>query len=208
MVGQQSKSNYSTERELIFSQLPFVPFPNNERKKVFASRAVKDELDPDWEESEIQLSALCGGDYDLPLKLEVFDQEVGDKHVIIGSRKTSVNNLLATNSDDDMPIAESSEITGSIFVEKAELDGVASSVADSKKVMKLVAVALENRSASNEKAESIEKLREDAAAAKAAAEAAQLEAEQTAQALEEAEGGLAEAVAAAEAAEAEIGGLA
>ena len=150
---------------------------------------------------------LCGGEYDMALKMEVFDEERGDHHVIIGSLETTVNKLVATGSGDGLELNENSERTGTLFVESAKLEGCVNSVADAKNLMKIVAVALQSRSDANEKVETMEKLKEEAAAAKEVAEAAQLEAEQKAQAVEAATEELASAVAAAEAVEATIGGL-
>lgn len=143
----------------------------------------------------------------MALKVEVFDEERGDHHVIIGSLESTVNKLVATSANDGLALEEGSERTGTLFVESAKLEGCVNSVADAKSLLKIVAVALQSRSDANEKTEAMEKLKEEAAAAKEVAEAAQLEAEQKAQAVEAAAEELASAVAAAEAAEAAIGGL-
>lgn len=172
---------------------------------MFKSASINDTLDPEWEETAIDLVQLCDGDLDAVFKIQVFDLEINPKPpVIIGTSETTVNQMVAAGC---LVLQEEGEVTGSLLVETAELEGVVNSVANSRAVMEKVAVALQNRSDANEKTETIEALKAETAAAKEAAEAAQKIADEKAQALAEAEGGLSEAVAAAEAAEAEIGGL-
>ncbi|CAB9529157.1 Copine-1 [Seminavis robusta] len=181
---------------------------DDEWTKVFDSGVVKNSLDPEWTECEIDVKELCSADFDLPLKLQVFDEERGDTHVIIGSCFITVNELLAMGPNDGKDIAEKDEKTGELFVDGCELAGACvNSTNEIKTFFAAVGDALKARSAANSKLEQIETLKEEAAAAKEAAEKAQAEAEQKAQELEAAEGELESVVAAAEAAEEVIGGL-
>ena len=157
------------------------------------------------------MKRLCNADFDLPLRLEVFDQEHDGKHESMGFLETSINQLLAASPNQALEMKDvdtRSEKTGEIYVESVELLDCVDSKKKAKNFMQeAVAVALKARTDANDKKEEAETIREAAAKAKEIAEAARLEAEQKAKELEEAERAMAEAVTAAETAEAEIGGL-
>lgn len=51
---------------------------------VHRSEKIKNSLNPKWKEEEIELSVLCGGNVDLPLRLAIFDYESSGKHVPMG----------------------------------------------------------------------------------------------------------------------------
>lgn len=176
-------------------------------KNVLTSHTIKDTLEPEWNECEISITDLCDGEYEKTLKLEVYDEERGGKHVIIGSREISLKQMLDSSPDQTFQIDEAKEKTGEIFVASATLEDVVSSTKEAKLTMRDVAIALKSRSDAIEKGKAIESLKEEAAAAKAAAEAAQAAADEKAAALAEAEGAVASLVAAANEAEAAIGGL-
>ena len=61
---------------------------------VHRSACIKNTLNPKWLEEEIDISVLCGGDLDLPLRLSVHDHESSGKHVSMGMVETSVNEIL------------------------------------------------------------------------------------------------------------------
>ena len=165
-------------------------------------------LDPEWPVCDIPVKLLCNGNFDLPLTLEVFDQENDQKHETMGSVETSVNKLLeASGTDTCMRLMAGSEDMGDVLVTNAELEGCTDSIKLAKNFMTAVAVALQTRSAANDKMGQTKKLREAAVSAREAAEAAQRVAEAAAKHLEEAEASLNEAAKAAETAEEAVGGL-
>jgi len=67
---------------------------NGEWAAVHRSEFVKNNLSPLWNEAKLDLSTLCDGDLDLPLKIVVYDHEGSGKHKLIGSVETSVSELL------------------------------------------------------------------------------------------------------------------
>ena len=166
-------------------------------------------LDPDWEEVEASLPELCNFDFDLGLRLHVYDEESFNLNpVTIGWMDTTLNILMqAAGNDSGLPIREGIGKSGDVIVESVEMVNYVNSKTEATEFMKIVAVALQNRSIANDRAKEAEALKEEAAAAKKAAEAAQKEADEKAAAASAAEDELASAVAAADAAEAKIGGL-
>lgn len=93
---------------------------------VFRSDVVEDNLSPTWKEGRIELSVLCGGNLDLPLRVKVFDYEGSGRHVLMGELETSVNGLVkAASSGSTMTLQKSGKDTGSITIAKAEVIGIA-----------------------------------------------------------------------------------
>lgn len=176
--------------------------------KIYTSVVEMNNLDPDWPVCDVPVGMMCNANFDLPLKLEVFDQENDGKHESMGWVETSVNKLLAASgTNQTMRLMAGNEEMGTVFVTNAELDGCVDSIKEAKTLMDAVGVALEARSTFNDKAALTESLREEAAAAKEAAEVARLAAEQKANELEDAEAGITAAAEVAEAAEASVGGI-
>lgn len=92
---------------------------------VYRSDTVRDDLEPAWEEATIELSLLCGGDFNLPILIRVFDHEGSGRHVLMGKFETTVNALVESYLDDDttrcMTLVGRGGETGSIFVEMAQV---------------------------------------------------------------------------------------
>lgn len=91
---------------------------------VSRSESVRDELDPDWEEVVLELSFLCGGDLDLPIRIKIFDHEKSGRHVLMGFVETCVRVLVDGTSDDNekiMDLTVEGKETGKLIIEKAEL---------------------------------------------------------------------------------------
>jgi len=61
---------------------------------VYRSNVVKDNLNPNWNEDIISLSALCGGDLDAPLLLTIYDHESDGEHDFMGQIEVTVNRLV------------------------------------------------------------------------------------------------------------------
>jgi len=181
------------------------------REQVYASPVEKNNLSPLWPETDIDMKGLCDGDFDLPLRLQVYDHERDGNHDIMGFLITSINQLLSADREQGIELRDpptDSQKMGDIYVEHAELvGGSVDSKKEAQNFMQVVAVALKTRSDAIDKQEEVEALRETVVQATAAALAAQMEAEKKAQELVEAEQTLALAIAAAETAEEAIGGL-
>ena len=89
----------------------------------FRSEVVKDDLDPEWEEQTLELSRLCGGDLDLPIRINVFDYESSGDHVPMGMVETTVNKLVEAHDEDNrsMTLAAEGDEVGEMIVELAEV---------------------------------------------------------------------------------------
>ena len=61
---------------------------------VHRSETIKDNLDPKWEEENIDLSVLCRGELDEVLKFSVLDHERSGNHILMGQIEMSVNEFI------------------------------------------------------------------------------------------------------------------
>ena len=50
---------------------------------VYRSEDVRDDLDPVWNQCVIELSFLCGGDFNQPVRVNILDHEKSGKHVLV-----------------------------------------------------------------------------------------------------------------------------
>ena len=55
---------------------------------------LQDNPNPDWPPVKMSSNKLCNGDYDRPLKVQVFDYDSDGHHDFIGEFFTSVNEVL------------------------------------------------------------------------------------------------------------------
>lgn len=73
----------------------------------------------------MEVSQLCGGDFALPLLIQVFDHERSGKHELIGSLQTTVTDLLKAFFDDavspTLTLQYDGENAGGLVVQKAAL---------------------------------------------------------------------------------------
>jgi Copine/C2 domain len=91
---------------------------------VFRSNTVKNNLNPIWDSAVLDISTLCGGDIDLPLKIEVYDFESSGKHKPMGSVEMSVKGFqAAATSNTGVKLLHKGKETGLFYVTKAELSG-------------------------------------------------------------------------------------
>jgi Copine/C2 domain len=91
---------------------------------VYRSKPIKNNLNPEWEAAVLEISTLCGGDLDLPLKIEVYDFESSGKHKPMGSVEMSVKGLqAAATSNAGVKLLNRGKETGFFHVTKAELSG-------------------------------------------------------------------------------------
>merc|ERR1711976_730451 len=93
---------------------------------VHRSGRIKNSLNPKWDEEEIELSVLCGGNMDLPLRLSIFDHESSGDHVLMGEIETSVSELIKETGNTGLEVKKGGEITGTIAVLVASVSGVES----------------------------------------------------------------------------------
>ncbi|KAL7568731.1 hypothetical protein ACA910_021724 [Epithemia clementina (nom. ined.)] len=98
---------------------------------VFRSETVKNNLNPDWQPATIELSKLCGGDLDAPIKISVFDYESKGGHVTMGSFETTVNGLIqGSQTKHEFPLTQKGKNVGSILVVQASVSGVSQDISE------------------------------------------------------------------------------
>jgi hypothetical protein len=92
---------------------------------VYRSKHIKNNLNPDWEAATIELSTLCGGDFDLPILVSVFDHESSGKHIPMGRFETTVNGMkkMAASGEPTKLVVKGKEV-GIITIVQAEVSGV------------------------------------------------------------------------------------
>lgn len=93
---------------------------------VHRSDKIKNSLNPKWAEEEIELSILCGGNVDLPLRLGIYDYESSGDHVPMGEIETSVSKLLEAKSTSGLKIKNKGQESGTIAVLVASVSGTES----------------------------------------------------------------------------------
>ena len=64
---------------------------------IYRSEDVHNNLNPEWQTCVLELSTLCFGNRQLPIKLEVYDYESSGKHIPMGNVTTTVNDLLQSH---------------------------------------------------------------------------------------------------------------
>jgi Copine/C2 domain len=69
---------------------------------VFRSKHVDNELNPIWEDMDLNLNTLCQGDRTAPILIAVYDWEKSGKHKSMGSFETNVKALMASVVPDSM----------------------------------------------------------------------------------------------------------
>ena len=90
----------------------------------FRSEVVKNNLNPQFKPATVELSKLCGGDLDAPIKVSVFDYESKGGHVAMGSFETSVNGFLrAPKSGTQFTLQQKGKNVGTIQVTQASVSG-------------------------------------------------------------------------------------
>ena len=70
------------------SRMPFYPF------SYFQSGALKDNPNPEWPPVTMTSNKLCNGDYERPLKVEIWDYDDSGKHDFIGEYFTNVTEVI------------------------------------------------------------------------------------------------------------------
>ena len=69
-------------------------YPKWEFESVYCRlKILQDNPNPDWPPVKISSNKLCNGDYDRPLKVQVFDFDNDGKHDFIGEFFTTVNEV-------------------------------------------------------------------------------------------------------------------
>lgn len=98
---------------------------------VYRSEHKPDHLNPLWKEFDIDLEALCNGDLNYPMRIEVHDHNKSGRHTKIGACETTVANMIENiavkgNADRDKAFelyreGDPEDAHGQICVLKAEI---------------------------------------------------------------------------------------
>ena len=75
---------------------------SNQYILVHRSEVIKNNLDPDWRQFNIKVRALCNGDDDRDIKVDVFDWNRSGDHEIIGTFHTNMRKLRAGPGADNV----------------------------------------------------------------------------------------------------------
>lgn len=97
-------------------------FRGSEWNIVHKSVFIKNNLNPEWDEEELDLDMLCDGDLDQVFKLELYDNESSGDHELMGGIKTSINALIE-NAGSSFDLVKDGETTGTLLVHVAEIIG-------------------------------------------------------------------------------------
>ena len=89
-------------KDLFGSSDPFVVLnrirPDGGRMRVWTGPVIKNNLNPVWAEQRISMQALCNGDGNMPLELQVYDWDSDGGHDLIGNATTTLNELVSLPS--------------------------------------------------------------------------------------------------------------
>eukprot|EP00934_Nitzschia_sp_Nitz4_P007358 Nitzschia sp. Nitz4//scaffold168_size48592//3321//5255//NITZ4_007044-RA/size48592-snap-gene-0.5-mRNA-1//-1//CDS//3329538303//7348//frame0 len=73
---------------------------------VYRSAPVLNSVNPKWDVGEVDVHSVCNGDYDLPLRLAVFQRGLGGSDEMVGVFDTTLREMLDTQRDAYRPEAE------------------------------------------------------------------------------------------------------
>ena len=98
---------------------------------VFRSEKIKNNLNPVWAPATVELSKLCAGDLDAPIKVSVFDYESKGGHVAMGSFESSVNGLVqGAQARHEFKLVQKGKNVGSIVVAQASVCGATEDISE------------------------------------------------------------------------------
>jgi len=94
-------------------------------KPVYRSEAIDNNLDPVWNSFSLSLHQICGGNKDLPLRIEVSDWEKSGKHKPMGYVETTLNALifLMGNSERKLPLLLNNRPCGFLQLDAMHVTG-------------------------------------------------------------------------------------
>jgi len=75
---------------------------NDSRKLVYKSNVVRNNLSPVWEQTNLNLLELCGGDVNQPMLIKVYDWETDLEHDLIGVSTSLLGTLLNMTSPNTL----------------------------------------------------------------------------------------------------------
>jgi hypothetical protein len=91
---------------------------------VYRSPHIMNNLNPNWNEDNIDLASLCMGDLDAPLLIRVFDYEKDGKHDPMGRFETTVNGFVGKQGKEPFILTERNKKVGQFVVHAARITGL------------------------------------------------------------------------------------
>jgi len=72
---------------------------------VYRSEFINNNLSPTWKHAKLSMNALCGGDTNTNLRIEVHNHNLNEKHTVMGQMEITVNRMLEARRFDGKPSA-------------------------------------------------------------------------------------------------------
>jgi len=92
-------------------------------KKVRRTETIRNNLNPKWSLVYISLSELCDGDYELPIQLEVFDEDRNSKDDFIGSVQVTLQQLMKNSQNGTvMTLKKGNKNRGDLYVRECSAE--------------------------------------------------------------------------------------
>jgi len=89
---------------------------------VYRSEIIKNNLQPKWNECQMSIETVCGGNLERPIQVQVFDWEKNGKHKLMGTLRASVKGLLSGSSMLKL-VSKNGYCNGTLMCTKAEIAG-------------------------------------------------------------------------------------
>jgi hypothetical protein len=94
---------------------------------VFRSEPILNSLDPVWQTAMLELSIVCSGERDLPIRINVFDHKRSGMHKAMGQAELRVNGMVqAASSGQPIKVMVKNKELGTLTITKTEVAGITS----------------------------------------------------------------------------------
>ena len=110
--------------------------------RIYRSDHISETLNPKWKPASVDLTLLCQGDYDKPIRIEVFDWEESGTHAPMGRCDTTTQELYGASCGGgsaregylSFTLVKDSQDCGKVFVADAEVESQSSETKESRKL--------------------------------------------------------------------------
>jgi len=125
MVKLQISARGLTDMDLFTKSDPYLSIRRNLNSltQVRRTETVNNDLNPDWGILYMSVNELCGGDMDMKLQLDVYDDDEGVDDQLIGATQASLRELeAACRSRDMLRLVRKNKNRGDLYVRVCEID--------------------------------------------------------------------------------------
>lgn len=98
-VNHISQLFFHSSSFVFFNKCNYFLFKNC-RVKVYNSNVARADLHPVWKETQLDIEAICNGDLDRAMKINIWDHRRGGRHRHMGEFETTINGLLHAKEMD------------------------------------------------------------------------------------------------------------